>query len=111
MKEKIMPMLGPANEPSFLPKADPVSEYCVDAYQRAILYLDVLRQRGNNFFEQEGRTAPNVLSFDAELPDAQQAGEHRLSNTREQKWGGIDLDQCKAIHAAIAIKRRKPVGT
>jgi hypothetical protein len=51
----------------FLPPADPVSEYCIDALQRAILFVDVLRQRGNNFFEQNARDAPNVLSFNAEL--------------------------------------------
>ena len=40
---------------------------CIDAFQRAILLVDVLRQRGNNFFEQNARETPNVLSFDAEL--------------------------------------------
>jgi Protein of unknown function (DUF3141) len=52
---------------SLWPHIDPVSEYWIDAWQRAILFLDVLRQRGNNFFEQSARTTPNVLSFDAEL--------------------------------------------
>ena len=47
--------------------ADPVSEYCIDACQRAILFVDVLRQRGNNFFEKNAREVPHVLSFDAEL--------------------------------------------
>src|ERR1700737_2942463 len=42
-------------------------EYWVDAWQRSILMLDVLRQRGNNCIEHNARTAPNVLSFDAEL--------------------------------------------
>ncbi|MBV8456052.1 MAG: DUF3141 domain-containing protein, partial [Acetobacteraceae bacterium] len=49
------------------PQTDAISQYWMDAYQRTILYLDVLRQRGNNFFEQNARTTPNVLSFDAEL--------------------------------------------
>src|ERR1700751_5358619 len=42
-------------------------EYWVDAWQRSILLLDTLRQRGNNTIEHNARKAPNVLSFDAEL--------------------------------------------
>jgi hypothetical protein len=44
-----------------------VSEYCIDAFQRAILLIDVLRQRGNNFFEQNAREVPHVLTCDAEM--------------------------------------------
>ena len=43
-----------------------VSEYWVDAWQRWILTLDVLRQRGNTYFEQCEKNAPNVLSFEFE---------------------------------------------
>jgi pimeloyl-ACP methyl ester carboxylesterase len=42
-------------------------DYWVDAWQRSILLLDVLRQRGNNSAEHNARKAPHVLSFDAEL--------------------------------------------
>jgi hypothetical protein len=42
-------------------------DYCVDAWQRSILLLDVLRQRGNNSIEHNARKAPNVLSSEAEL--------------------------------------------
>jgi hypothetical protein len=42
-------------------------EYWVDAWQRSILFLDVLRRRGNNYVEHNARTAPHVLTFDAEL--------------------------------------------
>ena len=42
-------------------------DYWVDAWQRSILLLDVLRQRGNNSIEHNARKAPNVLSFEAEL--------------------------------------------
>ena len=41
--------------------------YWVDAWQRSILLLDVLRQRGNNYVEHNARQAPHVLTFDAEL--------------------------------------------
>ncbi|MGC2524738.1 MAG: DUF3141 domain-containing protein [Stellaceae bacterium] len=42
-------------------------EYWVDAWQRSILLLDVLRQRGNNYLEHNARKAPHVLSFGVEL--------------------------------------------
>src|SRR5215472_10963861 len=44
-----------------------LQEYWVDAWQRSILSLDVLRQRGNNFVEHNARKVPHVLSFAAEL--------------------------------------------
>src|SRR6476620_3761358 len=47
-------------------KAGPAHEYLDDAWQRSILFLDVLRQRGNIFLEQQAKEAPNVLQFDAE---------------------------------------------
>jgi pimeloyl-ACP methyl ester carboxylesterase len=42
-------------------------EYWIDAWQRTILLLDVLRQRGNNSVEHNAREAPHVLNFDVEL--------------------------------------------
>src|SRR6202011_853647 len=58
-----------ANPPSSWPMAgsNDLLDYWVDAWQRSILLLDVLRQRGNNSIEHNARRAPNVLSFDAEL--------------------------------------------
>src|SRR5689334_7033221 len=50
-----------------IPGANDLLDYWVDAWQRSILLLDVLRQRGNNSIEHNARSAPNVLSFDAEL--------------------------------------------
>ena len=44
-----------------------VQEYWIDAWQRSILFLDVLRQRGNIYLEQSAKNAPHVLSFEAEL--------------------------------------------
>jgi pimeloyl-ACP methyl ester carboxylesterase len=49
------------------PGTNDLFDYWVDACQRSILLLDVLRQRGNNCAEHNSRTAPNVLSFEAEL--------------------------------------------
>ena len=43
------------------------ADYTLDAWQRGILFLDVLRQRGNQYFEHMAKQAPNVLQFDARL--------------------------------------------
>jgi hypothetical protein len=45
----------------------PAQAYFLDATQRSILLLDILCQRGNIYREQQGKTAPNVLAFEAEL--------------------------------------------
>jgi pimeloyl-ACP methyl ester carboxylesterase len=42
-------------------------EYMVDAGQRSVLFLDILRQRGDQYREHVAQTAPNVLSYAAEL--------------------------------------------
>jgi pimeloyl-ACP methyl ester carboxylesterase len=42
-------------------------EYAIDAWQRSILFWDVLRQRGNQYVDQTAKAAPHVLSFGAEL--------------------------------------------
>jgi pimeloyl-ACP methyl ester carboxylesterase len=49
------------------PVTNDLFDYWVDTWQRSILLLDVLRQRGNNCIEHNARKAPHVLSFDAEL--------------------------------------------
>jgi Protein of unknown function (DUF3141) len=43
------------------------AEYLIDAWQRGVLLLDVLRQRGNNYIEHNAREAPHVLNFPIEL--------------------------------------------
>ena len=35
-----------------------IQEYWMDAWQRSILTLDVLRRRGNNYLEQRAKHAP-----------------------------------------------------
>jgi Protein of unknown function (DUF3141) len=44
-----------------------VQEYWLDAWQRSILFLDVLRERGNIYLEHSAREVPHVLNFKAEL--------------------------------------------
>ena len=41
--------------------------YGVDAAQRAILFWDVMRQRGNQFLKDSADPAPQVLSYEAEV--------------------------------------------
>jgi pimeloyl-ACP methyl ester carboxylesterase len=66
-----MPTNGKAAVPGVVaPVADVFSaavEYLVDAGQRSVLFMDVLRQRGNQYAEHIARTAPHVLSYAAEL--------------------------------------------
>jgi pimeloyl-ACP methyl ester carboxylesterase len=40
--------------------------YWVDAWQRSVLFLDILRQRGNIYWAQNEKIAPNVLTFEPE---------------------------------------------
>ncbi len=42
-------------------------EYAVDAGQRNVLFLDILRQRGDQYREHLAETAPHVLNFAVEL--------------------------------------------
>src|SRR6516164_3105294 len=44
-----------------------VQSYWLDAWQRSILFLDVLRERGNTYLEHGAREVPHVLEFQAEL--------------------------------------------
>lgn len=56
---------GLAMFPSTL--ASQAIEYGWDAFQRSVLYLDILQQRGNNYFDYNARRAPNVLHYSFEL--------------------------------------------
>ncbi|WP_426608506.1 DUF3141 domain-containing protein [Bradyrhizobium sp. McL0616] len=42
-------------------------EYMVDAGQRSVLFLDIMRQRGDQYREHVTQTAPHVLQYAAEL--------------------------------------------
>ena len=43
------------------------AEYAVDSAQRSVLFLDTLRQRGNNYLEHEKAGKPPLLHFDCEM--------------------------------------------
>src|SRR5438046_9923597 len=42
-------------------------EYMMDASQRSVLFLDILRRRGDQYQEHIAQTAPHVLQYAAEL--------------------------------------------
>ena len=45
----------------------PALDYLVDAGQRSVLFLDVMRQRGIQYREHLAETAPHVLSYEVQL--------------------------------------------
>src|ERR1700741_4801615 len=50
--------------PSFLASA---LEYLVDTGQRSVLFLDVMRRRGEQYREHMEETVPHVLNYEIEL--------------------------------------------
>src|SRR6516225_9678761 len=44
-----------------------VWSYWLDAWQRGVLFLDVMQQRSKQYEEHAAKPAPNVLKFGAEL--------------------------------------------
>src|SRR4051812_34991843 len=52
---------------SFFPLAEHFAAYLVGAAQRGILFLDVMRQRSNQYREHMAEAAPHVLHYQAEL--------------------------------------------
>ena len=46
---------------------NPLASYSTDAWQRSILFLDVMRRRAAQYEEHAARTAPHVLDYEAEL--------------------------------------------
>ena len=43
------------------------AQYTTDAAQRSVLFLDTLRQRGNNYLEHEAAGRPPLLHFECEM--------------------------------------------
>ena len=61
------PMNPDRKPPLPLPGMNAAYEFATDAAQRWILFLDVLRQRGNGYRQHAAKTAPHVLEFECEL--------------------------------------------
>jgi hypothetical protein len=49
------------------PYANELRDYCLDLVRRSVLFLDVLRRRGNEFLEYEASGQPPLLAFDYEV--------------------------------------------
>lgn len=68
-----MNSLIPTPPAAMLPMLDPFGfgraacDYWRDALERSVLYLDVMRLRGNQYLEHIEKTKPNVLGFDTEV--------------------------------------------
>lgn len=45
----------------------PILEYWLDAWQRSILFLDILRERGDTYWAHKAQAVPHVLHFEVEL--------------------------------------------
>ncbi len=44
-----------------------LAAYAIDAWQRGVLFLDILRRRGNNFVQHEEAGCPPVLAYDYDV--------------------------------------------
>lgn len=53
--------------PLLPPVPNALAEYINDAWQRSVLFTDVMRQRGNQYQRHMSKKAPNVLSMKAEV--------------------------------------------
>jgi hypothetical protein len=49
------------------PDARQLQEYCLDAWQRTVLSLNILRERASNYKQHTAQEVPHVLQFKAEL--------------------------------------------
>ncbi|QRM57517.1 DUF3141 domain-containing protein [Sinorhizobium sp. BG8] len=56
-----------SNIPSTPKFADAFANYSLDAWQRSILFLDVMRRRAEQYEEHAAQNAPHVLDYEAEL--------------------------------------------
>ena len=62
------PQLSPlARRAAGLSASQAAWDYWVDAWQRTVLFLDLLRQRSEQYYAEKAKAVPHVLSFDAEL--------------------------------------------
>ncbi|MDC8758667.1 DUF3141 domain-containing protein [Janthinobacterium fluminis] len=53
--------------PGGMPLLDAVSSYALDAWQRGVLYADVMRRRGNQYQAHLAEKTPHVLDFEADI--------------------------------------------
>ena len=88
-----------------------VQSYWLDTWQRSILFLDVLRERGNNYLEHSAKDVPHVLSFEAELVRDGRTLERPVNYAlvRIVPPAGTRIDPTKApIHRRRPARRPRP---
>jgi hypothetical protein len=78
------PLLGAANY---------AAEYWIDAWQRSILFLDVLRQRGNNCAEHNARKAPQRFGYASSTQSGSSRSKHQSGRytRRELPQSGVKI--------------------
>ena len=78
-----------------------VQEYWTDAWQRGVLFLDVLRERGNNALEHAAKEVPNVLDFPGRNGDGRP---HVRAAGQLRRW-------CASFRLpdAPSIRRKPPI--
>jgi len=79
------------------PNGNALGEYWVDAFQRTILFWDVMRERSARYYEHKAMPVPNVLSFDAELVLDGRSLEKPVNYllVRAVPPAGVEIDQRK----------------
>jgi pimeloyl-ACP methyl ester carboxylesterase len=80
-----------------LPSMSALGDYWVDAFQRTVLFCDVMRERSARYFEHKAMPVPNVLSFGAELVlDGRSLdGPVNYLLVRAVPPAGVDIDERK----------------
>ena len=86
-------------------------DYVVDAMQRNILFLDVMRQRGNQYRAHMAEVAPHVLDYSVELlvdgRDLERPVNYALARVLPED--GVEVDPKKtAIHCGRSACRARP---
>src|SRR6516165_10493748 len=78
-------------------------EYMVDAGQRSVLFLDVMRRRGDQYREHAAQTAPHVLQYTAELIiDGRKLDEPvNYALVRIVPPAGVEIDQSRRPFVVI----------
>src|SRR5262249_38972464 len=90
---------------------NPVQEYWLDACQRWILTLDVMRQRGNNYLKQREPISPAVLNFAFEVLLDGQTFERPVNYVLvriKPPVGGYDRITQTSIHCFRSARRSGP---
>ena len=88
----------------FAASGQPALEYLADAWQRSVLLLDILRQRGNESSEHEREGMPAVLVFEHELlADGRELSEPVTFTTTCPCAGDVTSTRARSASPARAV--------